>query len=94
MDNKLADVAKRGKLVESRRNTESGAFTSDIQTLQTRVKGMESDLKRLKDLVDNEKTDDLVSELQNLGDRQNLSQEELNLLLEEVAKVQKEVGEA
>jgi hypothetical protein len=47
-------------LTEQRRVTETTAFQSDIQTLKQKVQDYEKFIKKLKDLVDGEKTDDLI----------------------------------
>ncbi len=93
MERQLEDVIERVKLVHSRRNTEGNAFSGDVQTLKKKVQEMEKELKRLKMMVDEEKTEELIRNLQK-GDGQGINEEELEQLKEEINKVEAEVNEA
>lgn len=53
------------KIIEHRRNTETQAFTADIQSVKKRVINFERYIKRLKKHVDDEKTAELIAELEN-----------------------------
>lgn len=54
---------------------------------------MEKELKRLKLMVDEEKTDELIKNLQK-GEGQGTNEEELEQIKEEIDKVEMEVNEA
>lgn len=56
-------IEKRGKKIESKRTTESSAYSNDIQTLRKRVADYERHIKKLKLYVDREDTESLVQEL-------------------------------
>lgn len=77
-------------MVESRRSTETGAFQGDIQTLKKKVSEYEKYIKRLKSLVDEEKTEELVDDLSN----NQATDVDLGSLMEEIEKVEMEVLEA
>ena len=55
----------RIKIIDSRRMTETQAFTNDIQSIKKRVINFERYIKRLKKHVDEEKTAELIAELEN-----------------------------
>jgi archaellum component FlaC len=66
-----------------------------VQTLKKKVQEMEKELKRLKQLVDEEKTDELIKNLQKgEGGGQGINEEELEQMKEEIEKVESEVNEA
>ncbi len=66
-----------------------------MQTLKKKVQEMEKELKRLKQLVDEEKTDELIKNLQKGdGGGQGINEEELEQMKEEIEKVESEVNEA
>ena len=67
LQKELKEVTEKNKHSRVRRNNEANALHGDVATLRKRVKDMENELKKLKALVDEERTDDLVSYLQNVG---------------------------
>ena len=60
MDQNLRQVTDKARLIETRRATETQAFTNDIKTLKKKVNEYESYIKNLKDFVDQEKTQELI----------------------------------
>ena len=77
-------------MVENRRNTESNAFQSDVQTLKKKVADYEKYIKKLKQLVDEEKTAQLIDDLQ----ENHVTDVDLDQLLEEISKIEEEVLDA
>jgi hypothetical protein len=59
----LRQVTDKAKLIETRRATETQAFTGDIRTLKKKVADYERYIKTLKELVDQEKTQELMQAL-------------------------------
>ena len=60
MEEKLAKVHDKAKLITSRRDTESHAFQADVGLLKKKVRAYERHIKNLKELVDQEKTNDIM----------------------------------
>ena len=65
MEQQLSYCKKAIKSLDKRRITESQAFQSDIQSVKKRVINFERYIKRLKKHVDEEKTTELITELEN-----------------------------
>ena len=63
LEAKLKANTKRGKKIENKRTTETAAFSNDIIALRKRVTDYERHIKRLKNFVDQEDTESLVTEL-------------------------------
>jgi hypothetical protein len=61
----LLSCKDKVRLIESRRLTEANTFTNDIQSIKKRVINFERYIKRLKKHVDEEKTAELITELEN-----------------------------
>ena len=61
----IAQCRDKIKIIEQRRATETQAFQADIQSVKKRVINFERYIKRLKKHVDDEKTAELISELEN-----------------------------
>ena len=55
---------------------------------------MEKELKRLKTLVDEEQTELLVEELQEAVQSKGISEEELEVMKQEIYKIESEIREA
>ncbi|CDW88882.1 UNKNOWN [Stylonychia lemnae] len=96
MERNLNQVIDKSKLIVSRRATESNAFNGDVQTLKKKVKNYEAYIKTLKDLVDQEKTQELVNILQKddkvaCDDGSDIT---LGQLHSEVSRIELEVREA
>ena len=81
---------QRGKVFETRRDTDSVAFTNDIQIIRKRVLDYERHIKKLKYHVDKEDTESLIKELQN----QQLTELDLSKLADEIHKIEEEIKEA
>ena len=62
----------------------------DVQTLKGKVSSYEKYIKRLKQLVDEEKTQELVEDLQ----ENKVSDVDLEQVMEEIGKIEDEVNEA
>ena len=78
------------KQIEKRRLTEQQAFTSDIQSIKKRVINFERYIKRLKKHVDEEKTAELITELENT----EVAQVDMNQLIGDIAKIEDEIRDA
>jgi len=61
---KIARCRDGVRLIEARRLTETQAFSNDIQSIKKRVINFERYIKRLKKHVDEEKTAELITELE------------------------------
>mmetsp|Transcript_24787 Transcript_24787/g.38584 ORF Transcript_24787/g.38584 Transcript_24787/m.38584 type:complete len:81 (-) Transcript_24787:45-287(-) len=61
----IASCKDRIKIIDSRRLTETQAFSNDIQSIKKRVINFERYIKRLKQHVDEENTAELINELEN-----------------------------
>lgn len=81
---------QRARVYETRRDTDSVAFTNDIQIIRKRVLDYERHIKKLKHHVDKEDTESLVKELQN----QQLTELDLGKLADEIHKIEEEIKEA
>ena len=77
-------------VIESRRITESQAFAADISSIKKRVINFERYIKRIKQHVDEERTADLIAELENTG----VAQVDMKQLIADIRKVMNEVKEA
>lgn len=55
---------------------------------------MEKELKKLKGMVDEEQTEELIAELQREGVGRGISEEELVQLKEDIGRVEREVMDA
>lgn len=75
------------KDLERRRIVESQAFTGDIQSVKKRVINFERYIKRLKKYVDEEKTTDLITELENT----EVAQVDMEQLIVDISKIEAEV---
>jgi hypothetical protein len=82
-------VVQRCKLVEARRAIETSQFHGDIYSLKKKVTDFEQTIKKLKVMVDEERTDDLTRMLSD-----NQQEAELVGLLQEIQKVEAEVRDA
>eukprot|EP00347_Sterkiella_histriomuscorum_P001132 403373203 len=96
MESNLHMVVDKSKLLVNRRATENQAFQGDVLTLKKRVNQYERYIKTLKDLVDQEKTDDLLQILSQedkvqLDDGSSVT---LNQLAQEIARIEVEVRES
>ena len=61
----VAQAKDEVSLMESKRVTENQAFSSDVASIKKRVINFERYIKRLKQHVDEEKTAELITELEN-----------------------------
>ena len=77
-------------MIESRRIAEGQAFSADIASIKKRVINFERYIKRLKKHVDEERTTELIQELENTA----VAQIDMSQLIEDIGKVQDEVKEA
>jgi hemerythrin-like domain-containing protein len=78
------------RLIESRRLTEANTFTNDIQSIKKRVINFERYIKRLKKHVDQEKTAELITELENT----DVAQVDMDQLISDIKKIEEEVVDA
>lgn len=78
------------RLIESRRLTEANTFTNDIQSIKKRVINFERYIKRLKKHVDEEKTAELITELENT----DVAQVDMDQLISDIKKIEEEVVDA
>lgn len=90
LQQKLAECKDKIAIIESRRITESQAFSADIQSIKRRVINFERYIKRLKKHVDEEKTEELIAELENTG----VAQIDMSQLIQDINKIQLDVKEA
>jgi hypothetical protein len=90
INGKLHDAKNRIRLIESRRLTEANTFTSDIQSIKKRVINFERYIKRLKKNVDEEKTAELITELENT----EVAQVDMDQLISDIKRIESEVQEA
>lgn len=65
MEKSVHICQKKMKTLDQTRASENQAFQTDIQSLKKRVINFERYIKRLKAHVDEEKTAELISELEN-----------------------------
>lgn len=77
---KIARCRDGVKVIETRRLTEAQAFTTDIQSIKKRVINFERYIKRLKKHVDDEKTAELITELENT----DVAQVDMNQLIRDI----------
>ena len=70
--------------------TEQQAFTGDIQSIKKRVIDFERYIKRLKQHVDEEKTTELIEELENT----DAAQIDMDQLILDIRKIETEVKDA
>lgn len=70
--------------------TEQQAFTGDIQSIKKRVIDFERYIKRLKQHVDEEKTTELIEELENT----DAAQIDMDQLIIDIRKIETEVKDA
>jgi hypothetical protein len=70
--------------------TEQQAFTGDIQSIKKRVIDFERYIKRLKAHVDEEKTTELIEELENT----DAAQIDMDQLIIDIRKIEAEVKDA
>lgn len=68
------------KIIDSRRVTETQAFSNDIQSIKKRVINFERYIKRLKKHVDEEKTAELITELEST----EVAQVDMNQLISDI----------
>ena len=87
---KLSQVRDKIKIIEARRMTEQQAFTGDIQSIKKRVIDFERYIKRLKAHVDEEKTTELIEELENT----DAAQIDMDQLIIDIRKIEAEVKDA
>lgn len=87
---KLAECKDKLAIIESRRVTENQAFSADIQSIKRRVINFERYIKRLKKHVDEEKTEELIAELENT----DVAQVDMTQLINDINKIQAEVKDA
>ena len=87
----MRQVTDKSKLIDNRRATETQAFTGDVSTLKKRVADYERYIKTLKELVDQEKTQELVEALHEEERRQV---PEVGQLLSDIQRVEMEVRDA
>ena len=78
------------KLIEARRQTETQAFTTDIQNIKKRVINFERYIKRLKKHVDEEKTNELIAELENT----EVAHLDMQALIKDIKALDDEVRDA
>lgn len=74
-----------------RRNTERGAFHGDIQTIKQKSSEMDKDIKTLKQLIEEERNDDFIEQLETNDEKR---QSEFQQLLAEIRRVGSEVRDA
>lgn len=86
----MAECKDKIAIIESRRITENQAFSADIQSIKRRVINFERYIKRLKKHVDEEKTEELIAELENTG----VAQIDMSQLISDINKIQLDVKEA
>lgn len=65
LETDLAKCTDFVKILEQRRGAENQAFSTDIGSIKKRVVNFERYIKRLKRHVDQEKTTELITELEN-----------------------------
>jgi len=53
------------------RDNEFNSYVEDLAELKSRVAGYEAYIKKLKDLVDNDKAEELIDELSSNEDKRN-----------------------
>ena len=78
------------RALDKQRLAETQAFSSDIQSLKKRVINFERYIKRLKAHVDEEKTTELITELENT----EVAQVDMEQLINDIAHVEKEIRHA
>ena len=69
------------------RNSEHQSFTSEIQSVKKRVINFERYIKRLKAHVDEEKTAELITELENT----EVAQVDMEQLINDIHKVERDI---
>lgn len=97
MESKLVNTKQRNELVSARRVTEFAAFPADVRAIREKVYDFERFIKRLKELVDEERTEALISKLfffNFLGQLESMNTVDLDVLIEEIQKVAAEVYDA
>lgn len=87
LEQKIGLCKKQIKFLDKLRLTESQAFSSDIQSVKKRVINFERYIKRLKAHVDEEKTTELITELENT----EVAQVDMEQLINDIARVEQEV---
>lgn len=70
--------------------TETQTFKGDIQAIKKRVINFERYIKRLKKHVDEEKTAELITELENT----DVAQVDMDALVKDIQKIEDEVKDA
>lgn len=90
LEREIAIQSQRVKVLETRRENETVAFSNDIQIIRKRVVDYERHIKKLKHHVDKEDTESLVKELQN----GSLTEMDLGKLSDEIHKIEEDVKEA
>jgi len=70
-------VMEKGRLMHNRRQTERAAFHGDIQAIKLRSKDHDKDVKRLKTLIEEERNDDFIEELETNAEKREAEFEEL-----------------
>ena len=87
LDQQIGQCRQKIRVIESRRGTEAQAFIGDIQSVKRRVINFERYIKRLKKHVDEEKTAELITELENT----DVAQVDMDQLIGDIAKIENEV---
>ena len=90
IETKLIQCKDKIKLIDSRRNTEHQTFTADIQSIKKRVINFERYIKKLKQHVDEEKTTELIGELENT----DVAQVDMDQLITDIKKIEDEVKDS
>lgn len=86
----VSECRDKIKSIEQKRMAESQAFAGDIQSVKKRVINFERYIKRLKKHVDDEKTAELITELENT----DVAQVDMDQLISDITKIEYEVKAA
>jgi len=87
----LAEVIEKGRLMHNRRLTERAAFHGDIQTIKQKSSALDKDVKMLKGLIEEERNDEFIEELEVNAQRRD---QDFEQLLHEIKRVAAEVRDA
>jgi len=79
----LAECKDKIQIIESRRITETQTFSTDISSIKKRVINFERYIKRLKKHVDEERTEELITELEHTG----VAQIDMDQLINDINKI-------
>ena len=77
--------------MHNRRQTERAAFHGEIQVIKQHSREHDRDVKHLKTLIEEEKNDEFIEELESNSERR---ENEFNQLLSHIQKIAEEVRDA